>query len=150
MPKVSWSAFIELHPAAHLVAGVIPEEDVATVTARDSLALLAKLAKRLSLTGQYAMTVDRRSGHPEINCAFARETDAGKVRTSPRCDRRGPLPRLGKPAKVRAGHRGHQDHRQGSRVDRALTPRDMPANGSGCQAPGETPARSHVNYRGES
>jgi hypothetical protein len=33
---------------------------VATVTVRDSLALLAKLAKRLALTGQYAMTVDRR------------------------------------------------------------------------------------------
>jgi hypothetical protein len=78
MPKLSWSAFIELHPAAHLVAGVIPEEDVATVTARDNLALLAKLAKRLALTGQYAMTVDRRSGLPEIHCAFARETDAAK------------------------------------------------------------------------
>jgi hypothetical protein len=78
MPKLSWSAFIKLHPAAHLVAGVIPEEDVATVTARDSLALLAKLAKRLSLTGQYAMTVDRPSGLPEIHCAFARETDAAR------------------------------------------------------------------------
>ena len=29
MPKLSWSAFIERHPAAHLVAVVIPEEDVA-------------------------------------------------------------------------------------------------------------------------
>jgi hypothetical protein len=76
MPKLSWSAFIERRPAAHLVAGVIPEEDVATVTVRDSLALLAKLAKRLALTGQYAMTVDRRSGLPEIHCAFARDTDA--------------------------------------------------------------------------
>jgi len=78
MPKLSWSAFIERHPAAHLVAGVIPEEDVATVTARDSLALLAKLAKRLALTGQYAITVERRSGLPEIHCAFARETDAAR------------------------------------------------------------------------
>ena len=48
------------------------------MTARDSLALLAKLAKRLSLKGQYAMTVDRRSGLPEIHCAFARETDAAR------------------------------------------------------------------------
>ena len=78
MPKLSWSAFIEFHPAAHLVAGVIPEEDMATVTARDSLALLAKLAKRLALTGQYALTVDRRSGLPEIHCAFSRETDAAR------------------------------------------------------------------------
>jgi hypothetical protein len=34
MPKLSWSAFIELNRAAHLVAGVIPEEDVATVSGR--------------------------------------------------------------------------------------------------------------------
>ena len=78
MPKLSWSAFIERHPAAHLVVGVIPEQDVATVTVGDSLALLTKLAKRLALTGQYAMTVDRRSGLPEIHCAFARENDAAR------------------------------------------------------------------------
>ena len=51
---------------------------MATVTVRDSLALFAKLAKRLALTGQYAMTVDRHSGLPEIHCAFARETDAAR------------------------------------------------------------------------
>ena len=45
----------------------------------------------------------------------------GQVRTSSRCDRRRPLSRLGKPATVRAGCGGHHDHRQGYRMDRALT-----------------------------
>ena len=34
MPKVSWSAFIERHPAAHLIAGVVPEGDPIATNSR--------------------------------------------------------------------------------------------------------------------
>jgi hypothetical protein len=34
MPKVSWPAFIDRHPAAHLVAGVLPEDEAATSNTR--------------------------------------------------------------------------------------------------------------------
>jgi hypothetical protein len=47
MPKVSWSAFMERHPAAHLVAGVLPEGDSAAGNARPRLNLMAKLIARL-------------------------------------------------------------------------------------------------------
>jgi hypothetical protein len=78
MQTLAWFVFIDQHPAAHLVAGVIPDEQVASANTRNSLALLAKLAKRLELKGKFAMTVERRSGRPEIHCAFEKADDATK------------------------------------------------------------------------
>ncbi len=47
MPKLSWSAFIELHPAAHLVAGVLPEGE-ATPDPRQALKLMTRLIAHLA------------------------------------------------------------------------------------------------------
>ena len=74
MPKVSWSAFMERHPAAHMVAGVIPE--ALPANARPQLNLVAALIGRLRPKGLYALTVDRQGRTPEIHCVFEKDTDA--------------------------------------------------------------------------
>ncbi len=51
MPKVSWSALIERHPAARLVAGVLPEGEAATGNLRKHLNLMAKLSACLAPKG---------------------------------------------------------------------------------------------------
>jgi hypothetical protein len=51
MPKVSWSAFLECHPATHLVAGVMPEGDAIIGNARWARALVSKLIARLAPKG---------------------------------------------------------------------------------------------------
>jgi hypothetical protein len=79
MPKLSWSAFIERHPAAHLVAGVLPEDEAATSNARPQLNLMARLIARLAPVGLYALTVDRQGRTPEIHCVFEKDTDALKL-----------------------------------------------------------------------
>ena len=51
VPKVSWSALIERHPAARLVAGVLPEGEAATGNLRKHLNLMAKLSACLAPKG---------------------------------------------------------------------------------------------------
>jgi hypothetical protein len=79
MPKVSWSAFMERHPAAHLVAGVLPEDGAATSNARPQLNLMAALIARLAPTGLYALSVERQGRTPEIHCVFENDADALKL-----------------------------------------------------------------------
>jgi hypothetical protein len=78
MPKLSWSAFIELHPAAHLVAGVLPEGEATPVT-RQALKLMTRLIARLAPKGLNALTIDRQNPTPEIDCVFEREIDARRI-----------------------------------------------------------------------
>ena len=79
MPKVSWSAFLERHPAAHLIVGVLPEDKAATSNARPQLNLLAALIARLAPKGLYALTVDRQGRTTEIHCVFEKDADAQKL-----------------------------------------------------------------------
>jgi hypothetical protein len=79
MPKLSWSAFLARYPAAHLVAGVMPEGERITASARRQLSLMAKLIARLAPKGLYALTVDREHLTPEIHCVFQKDSDALKV-----------------------------------------------------------------------
>jgi hypothetical protein len=79
MPKVSWSAFLERHPAAHLIVGVLPEDEAATSNARPQLNLMAKLIARLAPKGLYALAVDRQARTPEIHFVFENDADALKV-----------------------------------------------------------------------
>jgi hypothetical protein len=79
MPKLAWPTFIARHPAAHLVAGVMPESEPIKGEARLQLGLMAKLIARLALKGAYALTIDRQGRTPEIHCVFEKETDALKV-----------------------------------------------------------------------
>jgi hypothetical protein len=97
---------------AHLVAGVLPEDEAAPNNARPQLNLMTKLIARLAPKGLYALAVDRQGRTPEIHCVFEKDTDAaeaGRGRGGHRCR---PLPRLGKPANVRAGRRHMPRHRR--------------------------------------
>jgi len=79
MPKLSWSSFIDRFPYAHLVAGVVPEEDLMAASPRELFGLMSKLLSRLRLIGHYALSIDRQGLTPQIHCLFEREADAGKV-----------------------------------------------------------------------
>jgi hypothetical protein len=76
VPKISWSAFIDCHPAAYLVVGVLPKGEA---NPRPRLELLARRLGRLGLTGSYALVIDRKSETPEIHCIFERKADARRV-----------------------------------------------------------------------
>ena len=111
MQKVSWSAFLERHPAAHLIVGVLPEDEAATSNARPQLNLLAALIARLAPKGLYALTVDRQGRTPEIHCVFEKDTDALKVAQAVGASVCRPLSWLGKPANVPARRRHTPRHR---------------------------------------
>jgi hypothetical protein len=82
MPKLAWSTFIDRHPAAHLVAGVMPESEPIKGEARLQLGLMRRLVAGLALKGSYALTIDRQGRTPEIHCVFEKEADALKVATT--------------------------------------------------------------------
>ena len=79
MPKLSWSALLQRYPAAHLVAGVLPEDEAATSNARPQLNLMAALINRLAPKGLYALAIDRQGRTPEIHCVFEKDADAQKL-----------------------------------------------------------------------
>ena len=79
MPKLSGSAFLQRYPAAHLVAGVLPEDEAATSNARPQLNLMAALINRLAPKGLYALAIDRQGRTPEIHCVFEEDADAQKL-----------------------------------------------------------------------
>jgi hypothetical protein len=79
MQKVSWSAFLERHPAAHLIVGVLPEDEAANSNARPQLNLIAALIARLAPKRLYALTVDRQGRTTEIHCVFEKDADALKL-----------------------------------------------------------------------
>ena len=67
------------HPAAHLVAGLLPIEDAAGTLAKIRGLLLARLAKSIPLTGTYAIAeiVERDGTH--VQCALASASDAAEL-----------------------------------------------------------------------
>lgn len=79
MAEISWSAFVARCPAAHLVAGVLPEKEGGGAKLRRRLELLGRLLKRLGLDGPYALAIDRSGARPEVHCAFEHEADARRV-----------------------------------------------------------------------
>jgi hypothetical protein len=89
MPKVSWSAFLERLPAAHLIVGVLPEDEAATSNARPQLNLMAALIGRLAPKGLYALSIDRQGRTPEIHCVFEKDADALKLANAVQADRVG-------------------------------------------------------------
>lgn len=77
MPKLTWSAFIDQYPAAHLVVGIVPDEEP-TGSLRRHLDLMAKLTGRLA-KGHYALTINRQGQMPGIQCSLEREDDANRI-----------------------------------------------------------------------
>jgi hypothetical protein len=118
MPKVSWSAFLERLPAAHLIVGVLPENEAATSNARPQLNLMAALIGRLAPKGLYALSIDRQGRTPEIHCVFEKDADAFKLANAVQADRAGRYPGLAQPAHVHA--RYHRLSRNRRRPEGAL------------------------------
>jgi hypothetical protein len=79
MADMSWATFIARYPAAHLIAGVLPEKEGGGAKLRRRLDLLGRLLKQFRLDGAYALVIDREGSRPEIHCAFEREADARRV-----------------------------------------------------------------------
>jgi hypothetical protein len=76
MSRVPWHLFEERQPRAHLVVGALSDlaaggDDLAT-----TLNLLKRLIRELKFKGDYAATVSREAGRPEIYLAFDDEGEA--------------------------------------------------------------------------
>jgi hypothetical protein len=72
MPKLPWSEFISDKSRAHLVAGIIADDN----TPRLLIQIVASLVNHLELKGEYALAVNRGMGTAEIHCAFRQQADA--------------------------------------------------------------------------
>lgn len=91
MPRLSWPDFVERHPAAHLLAGAVPpdgHEEIGTPRLRRLRDLLARSIGKQPLAGDYALTVVRQSGQPEIHCGFSQASDAERIAALVRARRR--------------------------------------------------------------
>ena len=80
MSRVPWHLFQDRQPRAHLVVGALVE--VAGSDCGDELAITQYVLKRLvskqKPVGDYAATVARDAGRPEVYFAFGDEADARK------------------------------------------------------------------------
>ncbi len=74
MPKTTWNELISRFPSPHLVVAVLPDQAHASATAAKQL--LVRLLKKLPTRGEFAVTISRRSGQPEILCGFGEGSDA--------------------------------------------------------------------------
>lgn len=82
MPKMVWTTFVAHHPGGHLVVATVPIEagqDIGTRHLRELHAWLSRLVARLAPVGDYAVTIVRDAGLPEIHAAFAERSDADRL-----------------------------------------------------------------------
>lgn len=75
----SAGAFVERHPATHLIIGRMPQDQPPTAGRRQELSLMARLVARLAPKGRYALSIDRRNPTPDIHCVSKRDIDAPRV-----------------------------------------------------------------------
>jgi len=89
MPEIGWSAFVEKHPIAHLVAAIIPVNRAPVMPSyvQDLRQLIVRLVGRFNLSGDFAVKVEGEThapalhDSPEIHTAFSRREDADKMAT---------------------------------------------------------------------
>jgi hypothetical protein len=84
MSKVPWHLFKERQHRAHLVVGAIVQADspAGLSVSTAALAVLRRLARKQKPAGDYAATVVRAAGWPEVYFAFNDEADAQKFAAS--------------------------------------------------------------------
>jgi hypothetical protein len=83
MPKVPWHVFRSDHPQAHLVAASIAAaERIGSPDLKTAKAVLERLVKTLVPGGDYATSIVRETGQPEVHLAFENELDARKLADS--------------------------------------------------------------------
>lgn len=82
MRKMAWSTLVARHPGCHLVAASVPvrqDQDIGTRHLKELHGLLSRLLTRLAPVGDYAVTIVRDVGPPEIHAAFAERGDADRL-----------------------------------------------------------------------
>jgi len=83
MSKVPWHVFRNDHPRAHLVAASIKAAElVGSPDLKTAKTILERLIKTLGPTGDYATSIVRETGQPEVHLAFENEPDARKLADS--------------------------------------------------------------------
>jgi hypothetical protein len=88
MSRVPWHLFQDRKPHAHFVVGAIVQAN-GPASLNDStvaLAVLRRLARKQKPIGDYAATVVKEAGWPEVYFAFADEADAQKLGASVRAE----------------------------------------------------------------
>jgi hypothetical protein len=85
MSKVPWHVFRSDHPRAHLVAASIEAAElIGSPDLKTAKTLLERLVKTLAPSGDYATSIVREGGQPEVHLAFENEPDARKLADSMR------------------------------------------------------------------
>ena len=81
MPRVPWHLFQRRQRDAHLVVGVGAQTDRATTgdELQEAQSVLTRFVKKQRLSGDYAATVVRDSGRPELYFAFEEEGAAQEL-----------------------------------------------------------------------
>lgn len=82
MPKMAWSTLVATHPGGHLVAATVPvrqDQDIGTRYLKELHTQFGKLLTRLAPVGDYAITIVRDVGPPEIHAVFAERGDADRL-----------------------------------------------------------------------
>jgi hypothetical protein len=84
MSRAPWHLFQDRQSQAHLVVGAIVQADgpAGLNDSTAALAVLRRLARNQKPAGDYATTVFREAGWPEVYFAFNDETDAQKFAAS--------------------------------------------------------------------
>jgi hypothetical protein len=83
MSKVPWHVFRSDHPQAHLVAASIESAElVGSPDLKTAKTVLERLVKTLAPGGDYATSIVRETGQPEVHLAFENELDARKLADS--------------------------------------------------------------------
>jgi hypothetical protein len=77
MSKVPWHVFRRDHPRAHLVAASIEAAElIGSPDLKSAKTVLERLVKTLAPSGDYATSIVRETGQPEVHLAFENELDA--------------------------------------------------------------------------
>jgi hypothetical protein len=94
MPKVPWHLFQDRQPRAHLVVGTIAEPDapIGGDALAEAQAVLRRLVNEQKPAGDYAATLVRDTGRPEIDLAFEDEGDARKFASAVKAKATGSYP----------------------------------------------------------
>ena len=94
MSRVPWHLFQDRQPQAHLVVGSIIQANgpAGLNDSTAALAVLRRLARKQKPAGDYAATVVREAGWPEVYFAFADEADAQKFAASVQAEPIGSYP----------------------------------------------------------
>src|SRR5258708_40308516 len=83
MSKVPWHVFRSDHPRAHLVAASVgAAELVGSPDLKIAKTALERLVKTLAPSGDYATSIVRETGQPEVHLAFENALDARKLADS--------------------------------------------------------------------